>query len=326
MHKLLLIFLLTFINLTAKDLAPTYVYQASGAVTNIVSQNNKIYVATNASVVEIFDLKTKKLIKKINVPKIKDFMGDIVDAKIYDVDIYKNKVLITSQASNGFRQIHMYRNNKLNIIISIKQKMFISKAKFIDNNLILFSLLDNEMYLYNYKTKQYIWKINVRPNDAVLNSTFSDFALNKDKTIAIVADESGDLKIVDIAKGKVIKVLANKNLDKVFKVDFKNNIIITAGQDGRCVIYNLNDNTNYILRKKRWFLIYAAGLTPSGNIGAYSVDENNNVIVFNTNTKKNLFTLTQNLMTLSSILFINENEVFITTDSNKFNYYNLQNK
>lgn len=323
MHKLFLISLLFFINLNAKDLKPTYIYEATGGVTDIVSSSSKIYVATQSSCVDVFDLKTKKLIKKIKVPQIKDFMGDVIDAKIYNVDIYKNKVLLTAQAPKGFREVHIYTKGKLETIITIKKKMFISKAKFIDENTILFSLLGNEMYLYNIKTKTIIWRIDVRPNDAVFNSTFADFALNEDRTIAVVADESGDLKLVDIKKSKVIKVLANQNLDKVFKVDFKNNKIITAGQDGRCVVYNLNTKSSYFLRKSKWFLIYGAGLSPSGKLGAYSSDENNNVTVFNTNTKKKIFQLNQNLMTLSSILFINENEIFITTDSNKFNYYNL---
>ncbi len=324
MGKLLLIFLLIFINLNAKDLTPTYVYEASGGVTDIVSSDGKIYVATQASSVDVFDLKTKKLLQKIKVPQIKDFMGDVIDAKIYNVDVYKNKVLLTAQAPKGFREVHIYENGKMETAITIEKRMFVSKAKFINDDQILFSLLGNEMYLYNYKTKKMIWRIDVRPEDAVFNSTFADFALNEDKTIAVVADESGDLKLVDITKAKVIKVLAGKNLDKVFKVDIKNNIIITAGQDGRCVVYNLKDSSDYFLRKKHWFLIYGAGLSPSGKLGAYSSDENNNVTIFNTSTKSKLFKLTQNIMTLSSILFINENEIFITTDSDKFNYYNLK--
>ncbi len=324
MYKLFLIFLLIFTNLNAKDLVPTHVYTASGGVTDIVSQNEKIYVATAASSVDIFDLKTKKLIHKIKVPQIKDFMGDVIDSKIYNVDVYKGKVLLTAQAAKGFREVHIYDNGKVDTVITIEKKMFISKAKFIDDEHILFSLLGNEMYFYNYKLKKMKWRIDVRPDDAVFNSTFADFALNEDKTVAVVADESGDLKLVDIKKAKVIKVLAGKNLDKVFKVDFKNNKIITAGQDGRCVIYNLKSNRTYFLREEpNWFLIYGAGLSPSGKFGAYSSDEDNNVTIFNTNTKSKLFKLTQNLMTMSSILFINENEIFVTTDSKKFNYYNL---
>ena len=326
MLRFFAIFILLFSSLIAKDLKPTFIYTASGGVTDIVSGKNKLYVATQASSVDIFDLKNKKLIKKIQVKKIKDFMGDTIDAKIYNVDIYKDKVLLTAQAPKGFREVYIYANNKLNKIISIKKKMFISKAMFIDENTILFSLLSNEMYLYDLKTKKILWKIDVRAKDADFNSTFADFALNEDKTLAVVADESGNLKIVDIKKAQVIKILAGKNLDKVFKVDIKNNKIITAGQDGRCVIYNLNNNSDYFLREKHWFIIYGAKLSPSGNLGAYSSDENNNVTVFKTNTKQKIFRLTKNLMTLSSILFINEDEIFVATDSNKFNYYNLTNK
>ena len=324
MLKLFLLISILFNLLLAKDLKPTYIYEASGGVTDIVSQNNKIYVATQASSVDIFDLKTRKLINKIKVPQIKDFMGDVIDAKIYNVDVYKDKILFTVQASKGFREVYIYQNNKLEKVISTKNKMYISKAKFIDDELILFSLLGNEMYLYNYKTKKIVWHIDVKPDDAEFNSTFADFALNEEKNIAVVGDESGDLKIVDIKKAKVIKVLEGRNLDKVFKVDIKNDTIITAGQDGRCVVYNLKNNSDYFLRDKHWFLIYGAGLSPSGKLGAYSSDENNNVSIFQTKTKTKLYKLTNNLMTLSSILFINENEIFITTDSNKFNYYNLK--
>ena len=325
MTKILLsLFVLVSLSLSAKDLAPSYVYEASGSVVDIVSSNDKIYVATDASGVDVFDLKTKKLIKKIKVPQIKDFMGDIIDAKIYNVDIYNEKVLLTSQASKGLREIHIFENDKLNTVVSIEKQLLIGKAKFINDELITFSTLGNEMFLYNYKIKKMIWRINVKSNDATFNSTFSDFALNETRDIAVVSDESGDLKVVDIKKAKVIKVLADKNLDKVFKVDFKSDKIITAGQDGRCVVYDLKNNSDYFLREKRWFLIYGAGLSPSGKYGAFSSDEDNNVTVFNTYTKSKIFKLTKNIMTLSSILFISEDEVFVTTDSNKFNYYNLK--
>jgi WD40 repeat protein len=323
MIKILIIWVLICINIYAKNLEPTYTYKASGGVTDIVSSQNKLYVATQNSSVDIFDLKTKKIIQKITIPKIKDFMGDIIDTKIYNIDVYKNKILFTAQETSGFRELYVYDNGKLDKLISKNDKLYISKALFLDDEFLLFSLLGNEMYMYNYKLKKTIWKIDVRDIEAEFNSTFADFALNENKTLAIVADESGSLKLVDIKKAKVIKIFSGQNLDKVFKVDFKNNKIITAGQDRKCVVYQTNKNAVYFLKSK--FLIYGAGLSPSGKLGAYSSDENNNVTIFNTNTKQKLYKLTKNLMTLTSVLFINENEIFISTDSNKFNYYNLKN-
>jgi len=323
-YKLILIFSLLFVGLNAKDLTPTYVYKASGGVTDIVTGNGKIYVSTQASCVNIYDLKTKKLIQTISIPKIKDFMGDIIDAKVYNVDIYKDKILLTSQGEKGFREVHIYDKGKLYTAISVEKKLYIAKAKFINEDTIVFSLLGNQMYLYNIKENKVIWKIDVKPKDADFNSTFADFALNEDRSIAVVADESGDLKLVDIKKGEVIKILANKNLDKVFKVDYKNNKIITAGQDGRCVVYDLKNNHDYFLREKHWFLIYGAGLSPSAKLGAFSSDEQNNVTIFKTNTKSKKYKLLKNSMTLTGVLFISEDEVFITTDSNEFNYYKLK--
>ncbi len=323
MHKVILSLLVFISSLYSIDLKPAYIYEASGSVTDIVKMSDKLYVSTDASGIDIFDLKTKKLIQKIKVPQIKDFMGDIIDAKVYNVDVFDDKILLTSQASKGLREIHIWENNKLNTVVSIEKQLFIGKAKFINDEIITFNTLGNEMYLYNFKTKKIIWRIDVKPDDATFNSTFADFALNESRDTAVVADESGDLKIVDIKLGKVINLLANRNLDKVFKVDFKNNKIITAGQDGRCVVYDLESDSDYFLREKNWFLIYGAGLSPKAKYGAYSSDDNNNVTVFDTSTKSKLYKLTNNLMTLSSILFISETEVFITTDSNKFNYYKL---
>jgi len=310
----------------ATNLQPSHVYKADGSVTDIIHSNSKVYVSTNASAINIFDLKTKKLIDTITIPKIKDFIGDLTNSKIYNLDIYKNKLLFTAQASKGFREVFLYKNGKLTKIISVDKMLLIAKSKFINNHQIVFSTLGNEMYLYDFKENKIIWQINVKKEDDSFNSKFSDFTINEKKELVVVADESGDIKIVDINKAKVTTYLEARNLDNIFKVDFKNNKIITAGQDGKCVFYDLNKNIDYYLKEKRWFLIYAAGLSPSGNKGAFSSDEENNVIVFDTRTKTKLYKLENNLMTLSSILFINENEIFVTTDSNKFNYYNLKGK
>jgi len=322
MLKKIFISLVFLVNIVyAKDIKPAFVYKASGGVTSIVYNSGKLYVSTQAGAVNIFDLKQKKLIKSIKLPKIKDFMGDDIEAKIYNTDVSDDDILFVAQHESGFRELYIYKHNKLKKLLSADDHIYISKAMFIDKDNILFCSLANEMFLYNIVDKKIKWKIDVKAPDAEFNSTFADFALNEDKSLAVVADESGDLKLVDIKKAKVIKILAGQNLDKVFKVDFKNNKIITAGQDRRCVVYNLSNNNHYYFETQ--FLIYGAGLSKSGKFGAYSSDENNNVTVFNTNTKQKLYKLTNNLMTLTSICFINDKEVFIGTDSNKFNYYKL---
>ena len=322
MLKKIIVFIITIANLYAiNEVDPTFVYKASGGVTDLVANDGKLYVATQASSVDIFDIKTKKLIKKIKVPQIEDFVGDTIDAKVYNTDVFNKKVLLTVQDTSGFRELYIY-DNKLTKLISKDESLYISKALFVDDTHIVFCTLGNIMYMYDIPTRKILWNIDIKAPEAEFNSTFADFVLDKTKSTAVVADESGDLKVVDIKTKQITKVLSGQNLDKVFKVDIKNNKIITAGQDRRCVVYNLSTGSSYYMSVD--FLIYAAGLNTDATLGAYSSDEQNNVIVFDTNTKQKLYKLKKNLMTLTSILFINDKEVFVSTDSNKFNYYKLK--
>jgi len=315
--KKIIILLLLVTSLFAKNMQePTFKYISSGAVTDIVYKDNKLYSATDASCVDIFDVTTQKIIKKIKVSQIKDFMGDIIDSKVYSVDIIKNKILILSQAQSGARRIHVYENEKLELIIPYTKKLFIAKAKFLDENRILLGLLSNEIISYDIKNKKEIFRV------AVSQSKFSNFVLNEDKSEVIVADESGDLKIHSTKDAKLIKELNGENLDNVFQVDTKNQIIATAGQDRHVVIYNRK--TNSVYHQKASFLIYSVGLSPSGKIVGYASDENNNVTLLNTSTKSKLGVYTGNKMTLTNILFINEKDFFVASDDKTINFYKIK--
>lgn len=316
MNILKSIFVISFLICSAFSsiISPTNILQTSGGVTDIVIESNKLYVATKASKVDIFDLKNQKLNKTITLEKVKDFVGDTIDSKVYSVDILNNKVLILSQGENGGRKIDIYENDTLTNVISDQKRLFIAKAKFIDDEKIVFLLLSNQLYLYDLKKNKNIYIKQIS------KSKFSDFVLSENKKKIIIADESGDLKLYDTIKGELLRLFEGQNLDNVFKVDYKNGVILTAGQDRRAVVYSDLITTYF---KTSDFLIYSCGLSPSATKGAYAVNENNDVSVFDTKTKRDLFTLTGNKMTLNNILFINENEVLVSSDDNSINYYKL---
>ena len=316
MNKIITILFLITSVYAANIQKPTTQFISSGAVTDIVYKDAKLYSATDASCVDIFDTKTKKIIKKIKVSQIKDFMGDIIDSKVYSVDIIKDKILILSQAQKGARRVHIYENNKLELFIPYTDKLFIAKAKFIDEKTILLGLLSNEIISYDLKNK----KINYRV--AISQSKFSNFALNEDKSEVVVADESGDLKIHATKDAKLLKELSGQNLDNVFQVDYKQGVIATAGQDRRVVIYAPKFNSSYYEHAK--FLVYSVGLSPSGKIAGYAADEDNNVALFNTITKSKLGVYGGNKMTLTTILFINEKEFFAASDDKTINLYKIK--
>jgi len=313
--RYILIFLLFFINLNAKDLKPTFVYEGSGGVTDLVYSDGKLYSATAEGAVDIYDTKEQKLIKTIRVPKIKDFIGDNVESKVYSVDIIDGKIMIASQGEKGYRRVHIYKDDNLSEIITTDKSFTIVKAKFIDKDTLLIALLSNELILYDIKNDKALYR------EQISASKFSSFALNEKKDEVLMVDESGDLKILRVKDGKVIKELKGQNVDNVFQVDYKSELIITAGQDRRCAIYSKDGRVAYYVNGS--FLIYSVGLSPSGKIGGFAGDEHNNVTLFNTSTKSNLYKLGEHKATISNILFISEDELFTASDDNHINYWKL---
>ncbi len=314
--KIFLILLLFIVSLVAKNIQePISSYIASGGVIDIVRKDTKLYVATKASSVDIFDLNSKKLLQSVKLDKIKDFMGDEIDSKVYSVDVLDDKILILSQGKSGFRRVHIYENGALKLLIPTSKHLYIAEAKFLNKNTIVYALLGNDIVSYDSEKLKENWTTQAS------QSKFSHFVLSEDKKEVVIADESGDLKIIDTHKGKILKNLSGENLDNVFKVDYKNGIIATAGQDRRVVIYNLKHSRAYY--KMANFLVYSVGLSASGNFVGYASDENNNVTVFNTKTKKSLGLFGGNKMTLSAILFLSESEFLVASDDKTINRYKI---
>jgi WD40 repeat protein len=315
LYKLLItLFLVSSLN-AAKITQATLTMQASGFVVDLVQNDGKLYCATDASSVDIFDIKTKKLLEKIKVSQITDFMGDIIDSKIYSVDVLNDKIMILSQGKKGARRVHIYKDKKLELIIPYSDGLFIAKAKFIDDKTILLGLLSNEIISYDIKDKKVNYKIQIS------QSKFSDFVLIEKKTRVIVADESGNLKIHNVKDGSFTKILSGQNLDNVFQVDSKKGIVATAGQDRKTVVYNLNNGSNFY--KTANFLIYSVAISPSAKLIAFSNDEQNNVEVFKVSTHSAIGHFGGNKGTISKILFLNEKEFFIASDSTTLNYYKI---
>lgn len=317
MKKILFFYFVFVLSLFGQSfIKPDFSFQASGGVVDMVFKDTKLYVATDSSRVDIFDLTKHKPIQTIKIDKITDFMGDKVNAKVFSVDILKKRMLILSQAERGFRRVYIYEEGKLEIVVPVSMSLSIAKAKFLDADTILLALLGDELISYNIKSKKINWRVQVS------GSKFSNFALDEMKQKVVVADESGDLQIINTKDGSHVKSLSGQNVDNVFQVDYKNGIIASAGQDRRAVIYDLKSHTAYY--KKSHFLVYSIGLSPSGKLAAYSSDEHNSVRVFKTDTKSVLGDFGGNKMTLTKILFLNEQTFLTSSDDSVINLYHIK--
>ena len=315
--KLFVVFAILTMQLFAKEISPTYTLKADGEILSALIDSGKIYVSTDSSTVDIFNIKSRTVEKVIKFDKIKDFLGDISDTRVFSIDKFADRLLFVSQGEEGFSKVYIYDDGKKRLLFDKKDKLPVVKAKFVSKDKIILALLSSQILLYDIKKAKFIY------NRQISESKFSDFALNKKKTKIVLVDESGSATLIDAGSGKIIKVFKGQNLDNVYQVDYKNHIIAIASKDRRCGIYK--DDGSLAYHKKAEFMVYSTGLSPDGSICAYPSDFANNITIFDVNSREDLYELIGDKSTISNIIFTSDTTLF-TTSKNKIKFWRLKNR
>lgn len=301
MLKYLLTFFLIIDTSYAKEIKPFSKYICSGFVNDFVIANNSLHVANDGGIVDVFDIQTGKIINQIVLPPIISSKGKIISADILSVDYLNSKILILSIGNNGYRNVWIYENNELKQIINENKKLTIKKARFINDEQLVFGTLGSDIVLHDIGENYNIY------NTHISDSAMGDMTLSADKKIMIISDESGAISLVDIKSSNILKKLDSQNVDNVFKVAYKNGTIITAGQDRRVGIYPKDEEAYFI---KSDFLVFCVGISPDGKTGIYSRGEESDLQLFNIYTKKNKDRLVGHNGVINKILFTSNNEIF----------------
>ena len=318
MNRIFFIFIITLAIVTGKELTPVLKIDVNESVKDMVlAGDSTLVMGTDAGKLKAYDLKQKKFIKIIKLPKIKDFMGDSMDTRVSSVDYINGKYLMLSDSGvGGYSDLRLNENNKTVDIFTEKDKLSLVEAKFIDENTVLLGFLDNEAGLYDIKNKKFIYRKQLN------GSKFSNFALNEKKDLAAFASESGEVIVIEPKSGKIVKRLNGINLDNIFKTDIKKDIVVTAGKDRRAGWYNLTTGSkDYILVN---FFIYATALSPDATLAAFALDENNNITIIDLSTKSKLFILKGQKSTLNTIIFKDNNTVFAASDDTYVSMWKLK--
>jgi WD40 repeat protein len=262
---------------------------------------NKKFLIVGLESGKILIQKNNKTIYTIKLPKIHDFMGDLIAMPIYSLDILNNTLLILTEGENATRNLYLFnlQTKKLKKIFTTKETLM--KARFINQNQIFFALLSDEVMLYDLNSKKEIYK------NQVGQYVFSTFRLNKNKTLCAVGDESGSIKIVDVRTGKKLKEIKGYNKDKTISLDIQKNLVINGSSDLRVGIYNFNQNS-LILGFKVKFLPYASAISPNEKTFALQFDEKNNIMVYSIYNEK-LYKLKGHTMALIDMKYLNNNEI-----------------
>jgi len=310
LHRLLF-FSLFICLLDAKEIRPLHKFKAIGYVSDFVVTKEKLYAASDEGVVSVFDLKSKKIVELIKIEPIVTETGELQPPRLLSIDYFQGKLLLVSIGKDFYRDVWFYEDHKLTKIISQEAKLTIKEARFIDDEKILLATFSSEIILHDNSEHYNRYKRHVT------QSTLGDITLTQDKKSVIMSDESGELRILDVASSKTKQVLASQNVDNVFHVAHANGITITAGQDRRVAVYK-KGATPYHLKSD--FLVYCVGITPSGKTGIYSSGVKNDLQLFSTQTKRKLDTLKGHTALVNQIKFINEKELY-SSENSPFIYY-----
>jgi len=303
MKKLILILVSMVFSFAITTLKPFKFYRYNYYISKVAFNKKLLVVGLENGTILINDFKTNKNLYKIILPKIHDFMGNLIAMPIYSIDISPNgkNIFILTQGEDAKREMYIFnlKNHKFTHIYETKDTLM--KAKYVNNNEIFIALLSDEVELFNLKTKKIIYR------NQIGNYVFSTYALNKNKTKAVIGDESGAIKIVDVKNGHKLAFIEGFNKDKTISLDFVKNYVINGSSDKRVAIYNINSKTA-VLTLTANFLPYASALSPKLTKFAIQFDENDNIKVFNMN-KKALFLLKGHQMPLINMKFLNENTI-----------------
>ncbi len=254
---------LSFLTLTAQKVHPFLKIKASGAITDFYIENSNVVLSTDAGTIETYHFKTGKQTDIIQLPAMKDFMGDDVPTKIYSIDKVSNKLLVVTQGHHGFRNVSIFENGQWDEIFNAeKDKIMVKKARWINLNTILLGLMSNDLVLFDVGQRKMICELCISPY------TFSDFSLTADKQFVFTADESGVVHKIEIGNCLIINEFSGINVDNIYQIVSQNGVVITAGQDRRVGVYNTITGDDYFLQKD--FLVYSVGLNADGSIGACS--------------------------------------------------------
>ncbi len=241
------------------------------AITDMIYRDGLLFVSTERS--EVFEINLKKLSfrKVLELPKIRDFTGEAVPPKVFSIDVSEDgRMLIASEGERGFSRLYVYEDGGLKEIVPPTGNLMIKKARFMDERRAVLGLLGDEILILDLESGGKMKRIQVG------QSSLSDIEVDEDRKRVAVSDEGGVVYMVDLERGRVRRV-GSVNKDKTYDLDFKNGRVMVGGRDRRAVVYFAREKRPVTFRAD--FFVFAVALNEKGRVGAYMLNEKNDVAV-----------------------------------------------
>ena len=298
-------------------LKPYKEIKVDGSVDDITLYEDELLIGTSKGELYRYLFKDENLTKVTTIPKIKDFTGETIDARIFSVDDFKNSYLFVSDSGvGGYSDLWLFELNSTKHLIGSKDKLPIIKARFVDKDHALLGLLSSEAILYDLKNKKIDFRIQAD------ESKFSDFALNEDRTKAAFSSESGIITIIDLKSKKILKKLKGVNRDNVYSVAFVKDVVTGGGKDRRGSIYDLKSGKRDFIQGD--FFIYVTALDKEAKRVAFVLHEISDISIFDLGTKSKLYILKGQKGSVNHILFKDRDWLISSSDSDQILIWKLK--
>ena len=314
MHKTLIVLLVMFSALHAKNIRPIASIKVSGLVSDFVKDGNTLYVATDAGSVDIIDLFTREIVEQIRLEPLKTVRGDLVPARVHSVDRFQGKTLLVTSGISAYRNVWIHDGKALKKIIDENKHLMPKRAFFTNEGDVVLGTFGSDVILYNNNENYKLYDTQIS------ESTMGGMALSQDKKKMVISDESGTVRLIDVESAKVEKTFSSEHVDNIYSVAYSKGTIITAGQDRRVGVYRENKESYHI---KSDFLVYCVGLSPSAETRVYSSGHDHDLQLFNTKDGSKTDCLIGHYATPTKIMFIYENALISAGDENTIFFWKI---
>lgn len=311
MRKLLLICVFACFGLGENLITqPFFSLKIDANIMDIKRSENLVFIATDASRVEIYDIQKNAFLKPIILNKVKTYFGDEMDAKAFSIDVYKDRVAVLYERSFGKKSLLVEDKNGTKFNFDLDNEAF-KKVLFLDKFSLILATISNEIYHFD-----------LRLGSAKILHKFSNAAygdMDLDKNFLVFGDEGGKIYVFDTAKRQILSIF-DVHKDFIKSISAKNGVIMSGSSDKSVNIIKNNEIKNI----KCEFLVYCVSLDKFGKFGAFMSSEDGDISVLDTQNLSLVAKIKTKQGIINKIEFLGENELISANYGNEILFWRFR--
>lgn len=310
LHLFAMLCLLT-LSVNAALLAPYQSITLPSIPTDIVYRQGLLYVATERGEALTID-EQGKVRAKVILPKRIDAWGDKQTQKLLSLDASPDGKTVALAAEDG--RLYLATGGTITPTVFTTTTV-IRKVLFLSATRVAIALITDELYVVDIAANRIVGSL------ALGTSALSDMARSPDGSRVAIAGEAGIVTIIDPTRLTISARYKGGNVDNIYRLDWQGEMILTAGQDRRAILYGLGGKI--LKRFDGTFLIYAAALAPRADYAVLADGENGIMRVVDTATAKTLHQARGHKAALSRVLFLDRHRFVSIADEPKLYFWKI---